>query len=282
MEIVVRPANDRFIEEVVFPAFTLGMTDVNAALQRIAESMHDDRVRVLAETLIELGLTGSFDELRESNVWSELVYRVMFSDWKRHGDGWVIAAETVAGFAGDYEQTLHLALMIEHPDYPYGDDRWAAAQRELFQKRPESQYPLSALISGLWEPRPPFSPEWVLETVGRANQVEDGELTCADWSYRSPSTMRMMNANLSQALSGLLEREADRLPVEVPEADEIKDFWLGKVEEPPLLAVAFSGLGPQASKWVREIGDLAHLIRNAARGSRGLTALITSSSSFRG
>lgn len=267
----------------MFPAFTVGMSDLDGALQLIAEPMKDDRVRVLAETLLEQRLSGGLEDVKDSNIWSELVYRLLFSEWRPSGGGWAISESGAhSGFAGDHEQTLHLALMIEHPDYPYGDERWAAAQRELFQKRPDAQQAFSALICGLWAPRPAFYPEWILTTVGRADQVEDPEFACADWSYRSPSTVRMMNANLPRQLGGLLEREAERLPVEVPEAEEIKRFWLGQNPEPPILAVAFSGLGPEAARWVREIGDLARLIRTAARAGQGLSGLITSSSAFRG
>jgi hypothetical protein len=47
------------------------------------------------------------------------------------------------------------------------------------------------------------------------------------------------------------------------------------VKEPPVLAVSFSGLGPQANKWIREIGQLAHVIRAAAAAEQGITSVIS-------
>ncbi len=80
----------------------------------------------------------------------------------------------------------------------------------------------------------------------------------------------------------LLRREAARLPVEIPEVPEISAYWAGKVAEPPLLTVAFSGLGRQSAGWVRELGDLSAVIRAAARGRMGLTALATGRRTDRG
>ncbi|MBS1150754.1 MAG: hypothetical protein H6Q89_2452 [Myxococcaceae bacterium] len=56
------------------------------------------------------------------------------------------------------------------------------------------------------------------------------------------------------------------------------EYWLGRIPEPPVLAVNFSGLGPTANGWIKEIGTLAHLIRSVAANEQGLTAVI----SFRG
>ncbi|HEY1127362.1 MAG TPA: hypothetical protein VGF83_06335, partial [Actinomycetota bacterium] len=74
----------------------------------------------------------------------------------------------------------------------------------------------------------------------------------------------------------LLSREQRRLGrVEIPESEELLAYWLGKVPNPPPLSVAFSGLGTEAANWVREIGELARLLREAAAAERGLTSLVT-------
>ena len=54
----------------------------------------------------------------------------------------------------------------------------------------------------------------------------------------------------------------------------VRDLFLGT--RPPLLTVAFSGLGQQSSEWVRDIGFLVRQVRAAASMERGLTASITS------
>ena len=88
-------------------------------------------------------------------------------------------------------------------------------------------------------------------------------------------TVNKWAAKLPSALSRLLDREVRRLhPVNPPERHEILDYWLGRVREPPLLAVSFSGLGPRATDWIREIGQLAQLIRTAAASQNGLTAVL--------
>jgi hypothetical protein len=83
-------------------------------------------------------------------------------------------------------------------------------------------------------------------------------------------------AQLPNALSRLLEKEHRRLrPIEAPERHEVLQYWLGRVKEPPVLAVTFSGLGPKSNVWIRELGQLAQMIRAAAAGQQGLTAVIS-------
>lgn len=90
-------------------------------------------------------------------------------------------------------------------------------------------------------------------------------MTVSTWASRLPSV-----------LNALLDREVRRLrPVSVPEKHEVLDFWLGRVKEPPVLAVSFSGLGPRAHEWIREIGALAQVVRSAADVQQGLTAVIS-------
>ena len=59
------------------------------------------------------------------------------------------------------------------------------------------------------------------------------------------------------------------------ESDELLAYWTGQLPEAPVLSVAFSGLGPTASAWVREVGELSRLIRSAAAAGHGLTSLVT-------
>jgi hypothetical protein len=76
----------------------------------------------------------------------------------------------------------------------------------------------------------------------------------------------------------MLKREETRLsPLEMPESSEILDYWLGRQPQPPVLTVAFSGLGQRAASWVRELGELARQIRSAAEREQGLTILIPQS-----
>lgn len=90
-------------------------------------------------------------------------------------------------------------------------------------------------------------------------------IAVSEWAARMPS-----------ALNRLLDREQKRLrPISAPEKHEVLDFWLGRTKEPPLLAVSFSGLGPRANEWIREIGAIAHVVRNAADAQQGLTAVIS-------
>jgi len=63
--------------------------------------------------------------------------------------------------------------------------------------------------------------------------------------------------------------------VSLRESDELLAYWTGQLPEAPALSVAFSGLGPTASAWVREVGELSRLIRNAAAAGHGLTSLVT-------
>jgi hypothetical protein len=81
---------------------------------------------------------------------------------------------------------------------------------------------------------------------------------------------------LDDQLKNLLGRERARLgPVSLRESDELLAYWMGQVPDAAALSVAFSGLGPTAGGWVREVGELSRLIRNAAAAGHGLTSLVT-------
>src|SRR5690349_22090640 len=80
MDIVIRPVNDRFLEDVVFPAFEAGMEDGRAALERLQGAVADERVRTLAELLQDRS-NGPLRELADSDEWTELIYRLLFWEW---------------------------------------------------------------------------------------------------------------------------------------------------------------------------------------------------------
>src|SRR6185503_7930940 len=98
----------------------------------------------------------------------------------------------------------------------------------------------------------------------------------ADWSWRPVHVINQWAAHLPNMLSRLLEKESRRLkPVEAPEKHEVLQYWLGRIEEPPVLAVTFSGLGARSNEWIRELGQLARMIRRVAAKQQGLTAVIS-------
>ncbi|HEX4619932.1 MAG TPA: hypothetical protein VH208_00065, partial [Myxococcaceae bacterium] len=189
--------------------------------------------------------------------------------------GWQISSEYV-GFAGPLDETLHLSLMVEDNRYPYWDLEQSRLARASFFDQPTTNRGISALLCGRWDPFPGFPPDQAVATGGR-DPIYDAasELAVADWTYRSAETVAAWWSSLAPKLASLLRREADRLrPIAIPEMDEIYYFWMGRREQPPLLTVAFSGLGTTAPTWVRDVGMLARLIRDAASLEQGLTSII--------
>ncbi|MBX5480986.1 MAG: hypothetical protein IRZ16_03930 [Myxococcaceae bacterium] len=274
MDIVLRSVNQRFLEEVVFPTFELGAKDSQRALERLAGAIGDPLTRMQVEALIERGSDGGWSEV-DLDRFQEVVYRLLFSEWRRTGEGWIPDTQDEA-YAGDLEETLHLALMITDPSYPYWDEAEARRQRGQAIAPPYLDRGLPAFIGGVWEPFPAFAPGEVLTTRGTNIYVPSERLAVADWSWRHPVTVQEWSDDLPRALRDLMNREVQRLrPIEVPEANEVIDYWTGKVSEPPQLVVGFSGLGPRSGAWVREIADLAAQIRRAAAREQGLTAIIT-------
>src|SRR3954462_6140580 len=165
MDVVIRPVNDGFLQRVVFPAFEAGVLDANSGIELLLDQVKDPPTRVSLEILAESGLEGSFFGL-DSERWVDAVYRLIFLEWVEKQDGWHVASEYV-GFAGDWQETLHLALMLEHPRYPYWDAKEAAAVREACLDAPYADLGLAALLCGLWDPFPSFPPDQVISTVGR-------------------------------------------------------------------------------------------------------------------
>ena len=274
MDVVIRPVNDRFLEEVAFPAFEAGVLDASAGLQALMDKLSDGRITLLLELMLQQGVEGSFFSLEEDK-WLETVYRLLFSEWIEEPAGWNVSADYV-GYAGDWEQTLHLCLMLEEPRYPYFDEAKSREYRHDFLEHPVAKNSLSSMVCGLWDPFPPFPPDQVLSTAGRAEYQPDARLAIADWSWRPLQEVNAWGAQLPNKLSRLLARETKRLhPVEAPETHEIVDYWLGRVPDPPTLAVCFSGLGRGAGEWIRDLGAIARTIRSAAAMEQGLTAITT-------
>ncbi|MBI3181684.1 MAG: hypothetical protein HYZ28_06040 [Myxococcales bacterium] len=274
MEVVIRPVNDRFLYEVAFPAFELGVVDAQAGLELLHSKLRDERTQTLLELLLDRGVSGSFFGLEEDK-WVEAVYRLLFWEWVEQDEGWVILNE-YTGFACDWEQGINLAMMLEDADYRYHDPTKAQLSRHAAFKLPDEEGPLTKLLLGVWDPVPAFPPDQVLATVGRALYRPTEGLAVADWSWRSLQVVNGWGAQLPNKLSRLLGRESRRLsPVEAPETHEILDYWLGRTEQAPTLAVTFSGLGAHSYGWIRDIGALARLVRSSAAAQQGLTAIVT-------
>lgn len=274
MDVVLRPVNDQFLEKILFPVFEMGMINAKVALERLHAMLGDQRTRLLLELILERGEDASLFPL-QTDKWLEAVYRLLFWEWLQTPDGYDISSEYI-GYAGDRDETIHLALMLEHPRYPYWDEEQSRAVREACVDAPEKDLGLAAMLCGLWDPCPRFAPDQVLSTAGRGLYKPEDDLAVADWSYRNSSIVSFWARQLPTKLGRLLQREATRLkPLEMPETEEILDYWMGRAPEPPILTVAFSGLGKHASTWVRDIGLLVHQIRAAASLEQGLTSIVT-------
>lgn len=274
MEVIFRPVNDEFLREVVFPTFELGVIEAEPALQFLTEYLNDEHTRNLVEIMLDRGVSGGFWGL-EDDRWFQVCYRLLFWDWLRDGGGWSIT-DPLPGFAGTWEDTLHIALMLEHPEYPYQEPARARAYRKAFFADPDTGCLLSSMACGVWDPVPQFPPDQVQLQMGDSLFRPDERVARADWAWRPMHLVNQLASQLPSMLSRLLAREAKRLkPIEAPERHEILEYWLGRTEEPPVLAVSFSGLGPQTALWIREIGQLARVVRTAAAQQHGLTAVVS-------
>jgi hypothetical protein len=275
MDVVLRPANDKFLLQVVFPALELGIVDAVPAIEHLIQHVGDETIRINLEILLDNGVDGSFFGL-ENDKWSTAVYQLLFNAWRPDKDGWKPAPEQIA-YAGDWEDTLHLSLMLEDEAYPYFDDEGAKRYRQTVATSSfASESGLASLTCGFWDPLPSFPPDQILTVQGQGDYRPKQGVVRADWSWRPVHIVNQWAAQLPNMLSRLLEREARRLkPVEAPEKHDVLQYWLGRIEKPPVLAVTFSGLGPKAHEWIRELGQLARMVRQVAAQQQGLTAVIT-------
>jgi hypothetical protein len=275
MDVVIRPVNDRFLHEVAFPAFEVGLAEARPALESLLERTRDSRTQMLLETLLDQGVEGSLFAL-DADTWLEAAYRLLFSEWlPAGGGGWELSSD-YTGFASGLEDALHLSLMLEDPRYPYWDPTEAQRARIAFFGQPEAYRSLSALVCGRWDPFPTFPPDQILPTRGRDPIYKRmDEIAVADWSYRSSDSLAQWGEDLSAKLSNLIRRETDRLrPIAVPEGEDIFDYWMGRKPEPPMLTVAFSGLGGQSPNWVRDLGAMLAVLRNATSLDQGVTSIL--------
>ena len=273
MNVILRPVNDRFLEEVAFPAFSLGVVDAGAGLARLLQGMADARTVWLVEHVLDRTVGGSFFGLDDDD-WLEALHRVLFAEWRDDGEGWTVVAEH-AGYAGKYEHALHAALMLQEPAYPY----WEPVAAEAFQADWLGRVirsGLVALVAGIWDPFPTFPPDQVLVTLGRSLYRPADNAAVADWSFRSSYAVKAWGRKLQEQVQRLAGREKKRLgKVEIPELQELVAYWLGTLHSPPTLTVAFSGLGADAQAWVREVGQLAQQVREASAKDFALTSLVT-------
>ncbi len=273
MNVILKPVNDRFLEEVAFPAFALGVVDAGAGLARLLQGMADPRTLWLVEHVLDRTVGGSFFGLDDDD-WLEALHRVLFAEWQQAPEGWTVVAEH-AGYAGKYEHALHAALMLQEPSYPYWEPRAAEAFQADWLGR-VIRSGLVALVAGIWDPFPPFPPDQVLVTLGRSLYRPADNSAVADWNFRSSYAVKAWGRRLQEQVKLLVERERKRLgKVEIPEVQELRAYWLGTLPAPPALTVAFSGLGADAQAWVREVGQLAQQVREAAAQDFALTSLVT-------
>lgn len=273
MDIVLRPVNDTFLTEIAFPSFELGMTNAGAALEQLHQSIADARAQTLIEVLLSRGVDGAFWSLDEG-MWIEVMYRLLFWDWRRTPEGWTVEHEH-AGYAAERDRALHVALMLESPGYPYWDETAARLARDTALSELTRDLGLASLLGGVWRPVPRFAPHEVI-SMRPHGSFKPGEHALADWSFRDAATVSLWNQQLRGKLSRLLKREETRLkPVELPDADTILGYWLGRLRDPPAMTVAFSGLGRDSGDWVRELGALLSELRHAAARGQGLTSIAT-------
>ena len=276
MEIVLRSVHDRFFQEAVLPFFTRAMGDAPGALEGLAGLLGDEQARSLCEQLAGSAAPGGLGGL-EPESWAELVDRLVFQQWREGEVGWEIEGQR-AGYAGDWDEALHLALMVEQADYPYASAREARAARDAFRLKPQAELGLASLMAGVWEPFPPFPPDRIFSTQGRGTYVPRSSFAFADWSWRSAREVTLWNAGLRSKLDRLLTREQERLKLpSLPERDELLAWWVGMAAQPPPLAVVFSGLGPRAPSWIQELGVLCTHVREASQERAALVSLVTKS-----
>jgi hypothetical protein len=274
MEIVLRPISDRFFHEGVLPFLTQAMGDAPGALEVLMGRLGDEQTRILSDRLLSSAAPGGLGAL-EPEPWADLMDRLIFMQWREGEAGWEVESQR-AGYAGDWDEALHLALMIELADYPYGNAREARAVRDEFRLKPRGDLGLASLVAGAWEPFPAFPPDQIFSTQGRGGYFPRESLAFADWAWRPGRAVVNWHLNLQRKLERLIAREQERLKLaSLPEREELLAYWMGKAPHPPPLAVAFSGLGPRAPSWLLELGVIASHVREAAQEHSALVSLVT-------
>ncbi|MFP2927955.1 hypothetical protein ACLESO_22705 [Pyxidicoccus sp. 3LG] len=280
MDVVLRPINDRFFHEQVLPFLNRAMGDATRALEALLEVLGDGQARMLCERMLATAVPGGLGSV-DAEPWAELVDRLVFQLWNEGPTGWE-SSDMQAGYADGWDEALHLALMLEEPGYPYWDARGSREVRDGIRFRPLADMGLASLLAGQWDPFPEFPPDRVFSTQGRGEYFPGERFAFADWSWRPARAVAHWQVNLPRKLERLLAREQERLKLpSLPEKDEVLGYWLGKVAQPPPLTVAFSGLGPRAANWIRELGALTSHVRSAALAKQGLAALVTKGSGVR-
>jgi hypothetical protein len=273
MELILRPVNDRFFHERLLPFLSLAMGDSAQALEGLKNSLSDEQTRVLCERLLASHIGGGLGGV-EQGPWAELVDRLAFQQWSEGPSGWKLA-ESQRGLVADWDESLHLTLMVEDSTYPYGDVRASRGRREGFRTHPAVGLGLASWVGGQWEPFPTFPPDRVLTTQGRGAYVPREQYAFADWSWRPAHTVAQWREELERKLQRLLARERERLQLAVlPESEALLAYWLGRTSETPSRSAVFSGLGERAAAWVQELGVLLAHVREAAHGDAGLVMLV--------
>lgn len=274
MELVLRPVNDRFFHEQVLSFLALSMSDSSKALQSLVGQLADGETRGLCERLLASHGGGGLGGVEQS-PWTTLVERLTLLEWGAGPSGWQVMGERV-GYAGDWDEALHLALMLEDPSYPYGDARASHGRRESFRAHPSAGLGLASLLGGQWEPFPSFPPDRVFSTLGRGGYVSREQYAFADWSWRPARTVALWHEGLEDKLVRLLERERERLALaDMHALQEPLAYWLGKASQPPVTTAVFSGLGERSASWVKQLGALTSHVREAAQEEAGLVTRVT-------
>lgn len=280
MDVVLRPINDRFFHELVLPFFERAMGDASGALEALANHLGDPQSFTLCQRLAMSALPGGVGSV-DSDGWMDLVDRLVFQPWREAPGGWEVGGAH-GGYADEWDEALNLALMLEDPAYPYWDSKAARAVRDSFRLRPPGEQGLASLLAGQWDPFPDFPPDRVFVTQGRGEYAVRERFAFADWAWRPARTVLHWQVNLPRKLERLLTQEQERMKLPVlPERDEVLGYWSGRVAQPPPLSVLFSGLGPTAATWIRELGALTLHLRSAAQTKQGLAALVTRGTSVR-
>ena len=178
---------------------------------------------------------------------------------------WALSVEVPEGLS-----VLSNGAVTDSSPSGNGQQRIRFAETELLPSY------LVALVAGIWDPFPAFPPDQVLVTLGRSLYRPSDNSAVADWCFRSSYAVKAWGRRLQEQVQRLVEREQKRLgKVAIPEVQELLAYWLGTLPAPPTLTVAFSGLGADAMAWVREVGQLAQQVREAAAQDFALTSLVT-------